>query len=113
MSRLRGIVRRAAGHFFPGVASSLRCAGCGRDRASGAQLISGPGFYLCATCITAELPSGSEHSRPLEFGRCRWCGARRLRSQLRIVRDIPTCGCCAEVLAAAAAAAGSEARPET
>lgn len=113
MSRLQGIVRRAAGRFFPSFAPPLRCAGCGRDRASGARLISGPGFYLCASCITAELPSSSERPRILEFGRCRWCGARRLLSQLRLVRDIPTCECCVEVLAVVAAAAGLETRPDT
>ena len=113
MSRLRGIVRRAAGRFIPSFAPPLRCAGCGRDHASGARLISGPGFYLCVSCINAELPPSSDRPRALEFGRCRWCGARRLPSQLRLVRDIPTCECCSDVLAAVAASAGSETRADT
>ena len=113
MSRLRGMMRRAAGRFIPSFAPSLRCAGCGQDRASGARLVSGPGFYLCASCIRAELPPSLARPRPLEFGRCHWCGARRLASQLRLVREIPTCECCGEVLAAVAAAAGAETRPDT
>ena len=76
-----------------------RCGWCGRTRAAGARLLSGPGVYLCERCVrdAAAPERGAEATHASAVG-CGFCG--RIRPALRPAGPdvVPVCGACVALL---------------
>jgi ribosomal protein S14 len=71
-------LREAAGRLLRRVRLPLHCSACGRPRAEVRRLLSGPGVYMCETCIRDAAARLAEPAVGADTpGRCRFCGVTR------------------------------------
>jgi hypothetical protein len=86
-------VRRLASRVLP-QPRSLHCVACGRPRSATRLLVSGPAFYVCEQCISAELARVESDTAFTGCHRCDWCRAPRLPSDVRSLGPTTICLSC-------------------
>ena len=91
--RIPKVVRNIATRVLP-QKRPIMCIACGRTRSASRPLVSGPGFYVCAGCVSAELPGVTLDSSPGSTRRCDWCQSPRLRSDLSVLGTTAICLSC-------------------
>lgn len=102
MRVLRDVIHRMVTHGRP----PLQCSACGRTRAENNRFISGPGVYLCQTCI-----EGAPRPLEQEVGprlRCRFCGEQWLLSKVTQLGEVVACRECLLLMDDILAEAGEE-----
>lgn len=98
-------VRRLARRFQ----RPVRCSACHVPRATGRRLISGPGVYICESCIAAPpVPAGAGDPTV----RCSFCGRRDLPIA-GTWPEVAICARCVELSRAILAEDDRQSRPAT
>src|SRR4051812_34688356 len=86
-------VRRLATRLLP-QPRSIHCVACGRPRSTTRLLVSGPAFYVCEQCVSAELATVEGDTSFAAPHRCDWCRAPRLSSDVRSLGPTTICLSC-------------------
>ena len=83
--RVRRFVRR--------VRRPIRCSACQQPRGAGRRLISGPGVYICETCVDATVAQTAEADARTK---CSFCGRRNVPIA-GSWKDVTICKACVEL----------------
>ena len=85
---------RSAARLVPGLRTVAQCSGCGRAKPEVAQMIAGPGGYVCNECFQkAAQPLAPRHP-PADAVRCRFCLQPRARTEVTSVGSLTICADC-------------------
>jgi ribosomal protein L37AE/L43A len=105
MAAIAERVRRFARRFQ----RPIRCSACHLPRTTGRRLISGPGVYICESCIAAAAGLGVAVAPTT---RCSFCGHRDA-TIAGTWPDLTICARCVELARAILAADDRRSRPAT
>ena len=105
MAAIAERVRRLARRFQ----RPIRCSACHRPRSTGRRLISGPGVYICESCIAAAAGPGVAVAPAT---RCSFCGQRGA-TIAGTWPDLTVCARCVELSRAILAENDRRSRPTT
>jgi len=94
MGTFSRLARRTAARFIPRFANIVRCTACGRDKADVAQVIAGPGLYLCDVCFERAAHQLAPRHLPVDFMRCRFCRQLRPPADVTSVGTVVVCADC-------------------
>jgi ATP-dependent Clp protease ATP-binding subunit ClpX len=113
MGRIARLARRTAARFIPQLATTLRCSGCGRAKDDVAQLVSGPGVYLCDGCFTQAAKQLAPRRPQSNSLRCRFCRQLRSSDNVTQIGSVAICADCLGLMDVVLAEARDAARPAT
>jgi ATP-dependent protease Clp ATPase subunit len=105
MAAIAERVRRLARRFQ----RLVRCSACHLPRGTGCRLISGPGAYICESCIAAAAVPGVVGN---PTARCSFCGRRDVPIA-RAWSDVAICAKCVQLSCAILAEDDRKSRPAT
>jgi hypothetical protein len=94
MGRLGSIARQTAAHFIPQLAGTVHCGGCGRAKDAVAQLVAGPGVYVCDECFAQAAQRLPPRRPPSNALRCQFCRLLRSPDDITRIGSVDTCADC-------------------
>src|SRR5215467_11874813 len=98
MGRFSKFARWTAGRFVPALRESVRCSGCGREKAGVVHMIAGPGVYLCNYCFEQAATQLAARRPPPDAKRCRFCRQLRATGDVTTVGNVLLCADCLGVM---------------
>ena len=113
MGRFAHLARRTAARFIPQLASRVRCSSCGRTKEDVAQLVAGPGVYLCDSCFRQAAQQLAPHRPPSNGLGCRFCRQLRSPDEVTLVGSVAICADCLGLMDVILAEARGAAHPDT
>jgi hypothetical protein len=95
------------------LARTAQCSSCGRAKSECAQLIAGPGVYLCDRCFEQAARQLTPRRPPEDSVRCRFCNLQRATSDSTHVGGVTVCADCLGLMDVILTEAAHASRPAT
>jgi hypothetical protein len=94
MKTFSKLARGAAVLFTSPLRTPIHCGGCGREKNGVRRMVSGPGLYLCESCIDEAAKQILPRRPAPDAVRCRFCQLFRPPTEVTSVGNVVVCADC-------------------